>query len=40
MANLSLNINTAIKTITFNLGLELNILTASKIIDHKESGIN
>ena len=40
MANLSPDINTAIKTITFNLGLELNILTTSKIVDHKESVIN
>ena len=40
MPNLSPDINTAIKTITFYLGLELNILTESKIIDHKESGIN
>ena len=36
MANLSPDINTAIKTITFNLGLELNIVTTSKIVDHKE----
>ena len=40
MANLSPDINTAIKTITFYLGLELNILTTSKIVDHKESVIN
>ena len=36
MPNLSPDINTAIKTITFNLGLELNIVTTSKIVDHKE----